>query len=102
MSRFEGHDTTTSGITFALYNIAKYADVQRKCLKEIIDVIGPDPKQSKTTIAQLNQLSYLELVIKETLRLYPSVPIVGRFASEDVHLSKLFGVEFNDCNLTRL
>lgn len=69
-------------------------------MKEIIDVIGPDPKQSKTTITQLNQLSYLELVIKESLRLYPSVPIVGRFATEDVHLSKLFEMEFNDSNLT--
>lgn len=95
----QGHDTTTSGITFALYNIAKYADVQRKCLKEIVDVIGTDPKHSTATITQLNQLSYLELVIKESLRLYPPVPIVGRLATDDVELSKqFFEMKFNQSN----
>lgn len=72
-----------------MYNIAKYADVQQKCFKEIIDVIGSDTKQC-ATITQLNQLSYLELVIKESLRLYPPVPMIGRQATEDIELSKRF------------
>lgn len=83
---FEGHDTTTSAITFCLYSIAKHPRVQEKCLKEIIEVLGTD-KNEPTTLMNLNQLSYLEITIKETLRLYPSVPVVGRHAMEDLKLS---------------
>lgn len=65
----QGHNTTTSGITFCLYNIAKNPDVQEKCFKEIVEVFGTNPKEP-ATLAKLNQLSYLELAIKETLRMF--------------------------------
>lgn len=84
---FEGHDTTTSGITFALFNIAKYPEVQRKCYNEIVEVFGTGAVQP-ATLPLLNQLSYLELAIKESLRLFPSVPFVSRESDEDITLSK--------------
>lgn len=74
---FEGHDTTTSAMSFLLGILAKHPDVQQKVYDEVQTVIGDD-LTTPVTLAMLNQLNYLDLVIKETLRLYPSVPIYGR------------------------
>lgn len=78
---FAGHDTTSSGISFTIYNIAKYPEVQQKVYDEIIEVLGDD---EELTIHKLNSLSYLDLVIKESLRLFPPVPYYGRKLSEEL------------------
>lgn len=83
---FAGHDTTTSGIAFCFYTLAKYPEVQRKAYEEIQRVIGNDAKKS-VTMGELNELHYLDLVIKETLRLFPSVPVFGREVQEDTEIS---------------
>ena len=86
--QFQGHDTTTSGLAFGLYNIAKYPEVQKKVIEEIRAVIGDDPNEM-VSMKQLNDLNYLELVIKESLRLFPSVPLYGRKVLEEFDLSEL-------------
>lgn len=44
------------------------------------------------TIDKLNQMKYLERCIKEALRLYPSVPMIGRVVYEDMILRMYFGL----------
>ncbi|XP_023309753.1 cytochrome P450 4V2-like isoform X2 [Anoplophora glabripennis] len=80
---FEGHDTTASAITFALYTLATNPDVQQKVVEEQKTIFGSNQK-AYVTASDLQNMKYLELVIKETLRLYPSVPIIGRKLNEDV------------------
>lgn len=84
---FAGHDTTTSAIEFLLYNLAKYPEVQQKAYNEVVDVLGTD-SSSPITLSKLNDLTYMDLVIRESLRLYPSVPMIGRYLREDVTISK--------------
>ncbi|XP_055638015.1 cytochrome P450 4d1-like [Toxorhynchites rutilus septentrionalis] len=79
---FEGHDTTTSAISFLFGVLAKHPDIQQKVYEEVLDVVGSD-LDKPLTLSMLNELNYLDLVIKETLRMYPSVPIIGRKMLED-------------------
>lgn len=85
---FAGHDTTSSGMAFCCYTIAKHPEVQQKLFEEIRNVIGDD-KEKPITIYDLNNLPYLELVIKETFRMFPPVPIYARKIKEDVMISEL-------------
>jgi len=79
---FEGHDTTAAGMTWALYLIGSHPEVQEKVHEELDTVLGRDLSRPATMEA-LGKLSYLERVLKETLRLYPSVPLMGRVTTED-------------------
>uniref|UniRef100_A0A1L8E438 Putative cytochrome n=1 Tax=Nyssomyia neivai TaxID=330878 RepID=A0A1L8E438_9DIPT len=83
---FEGHDTTTSAMSFALYAISRHPDVQAKLYEEIVEVLGTD-KNAPVTYRHLQNLKYMELVIKESLRLYPPVPIYGRRIEEDMEIN---------------
>lgn len=84
----QGHDSVTVATTFSLFNIAKYPEVQRKCFEEIRRVVG-DQRDKPITYQQLNSLHYLELVIKESMRLFPSVPLIGRKIFKEKNLSTL-------------
>lgn len=82
---FAGHDTTSAAISFLLYNLAKHPIVQQKVYEEINDVLGVS--HQNVSLKDLNNLRYLDLVIKESLRLYPIVPYFGRKLNEDVNVA---------------
>lgn len=74
---FEGHDTTTSGLCFTIYNLAKNPDIQQRAFEELREIMGEDPS-TPCSFKSLHEMKYLEKVIKESLRLFPSVPLVAR------------------------
>nr|QEV83797.1 cytochrome P450 [Brachionus rotundiformis] len=78
---FEGHDTTAAAASWACQLIGSHPEVQKKLHEEIDSVLGPSVRP--LTNDDLKELKYLDLVIKETLRLFPSVPYFGRTISED-------------------
>lgn len=82
---FEGHDTTSVAISWALFMIACHEDVQDKLQEEIQEVFQGDSERD-ATLQDLHQLTYLEMVIKETLRLYPSVSYFSRLLTTDVKI----------------
>ncbi|XP_050069686.1 cytochrome P450 4d2-like [Anopheles maculipalpis] len=77
---FAGHDTTSSAITFILYACAKYPDVQQRAYEEICAEIS---SEQAITQQHISNLKYLELVIKESLRMFPPVPYYSRHIDRD-------------------
>lgn len=70
-------------MAFTLFLIGSHADVQERLYDEMVSIFGEDHERLVTT-EDLRQMNYLECVIKESLRLYPSGPFFARQLAEDV------------------
>ncbi|XP_058513699.1 cytochrome P450 4F3-like isoform X3 [Ochotona princeps] len=82
---FEGHDTTASGLSWILYNLAKHPEYQERCRKEVRDLLK-DRKLEEIEWDDLAQLPYMTMCIKESLRLHPPVTVISRRCTQDVAL----------------
>ncbi|KAJ3642894.1 hypothetical protein Zmor_025642 [Zophobas morio] len=82
---FEGHDTTAVAICHILMLLANHKNVQDEVRQEIFDIIGDNSQPP--SYSDLQELAYTERCIKECLRLYPSVTLIGRDINEDVQTS---------------
>ncbi|XP_022915872.2 cytochrome P450 4C1-like [Onthophagus taurus] len=94
---FEGHDTTTAAVSWCLLLLANHPDIQEKVYQELKSVL--QGKTAPASISDLNKLSYLECCVKEALRLYPSVPVIGRKLTEDVVIDGYEIPKETDANL---
>lgn len=82
---FKGYDTSTSTIAACLLMMAMHKNVQDKVYDEIKSVMQSDP----SSLEDVGNLAYLDMVVKESMRLFPVGAIIGRFTSEDVALGEL-------------
>lgn len=80
---FAGHDTTMTALCFTLHLLSLHRGVQERVFQEVRDVVGDS---GPVTAQHLNELKYLECVIKEVLRLYPSVPVIVRDCKQEFDL----------------
>jgi cytochrome P450 len=64
--------------------LSKHPEVEQKLYEEIIRVLGTS---DSITIDKIEKLTYLDNVIKETMRLYPPVAITSRISVKDDTLS---------------
>ncbi|KAH8555197.1 cytochrome P450 [Umbelopsis sp. PMI_123] len=86
-----GHDTTSNALSFAIYFLAAYPNVQEKARKEVIDILGDGDDIVYPTSSECSQMKYVYMVMKETLRICPPAPNTSpRKNNEDVELAGTF------------
>jgi cytochrome P450 len=68
-----GHETTATSLCWALEAVLSHPDVLARIRAELREVTGGAP----LTTEHASRLVYLDATIKEVLRLYPVVPIIG-------------------------
>lgn len=77
-----GHETTANALAWTFYLLGQHPEVERKLVEEIATVLdGRLP-----TLADLPRMPYLEMVIKESMRMYPPAWTVSREAQADFEL----------------
>ena len=80
---FEGHDTTTSGMSWTLYCLAQHPEHQDKIREEVRSVLMG---REWLEYDDLKELSYTTWCIKESMRLHPPVFEFFRVTTEDIEL----------------
>lgn len=80
-----GNETTALTTAFVVLMLAMHEDIQDTVFREIERVFKND---TATYGDNLSELRYTEMVIKETLRLFPPGPLIVKRATENVQLSK--------------
>ncbi|KAI8143288.1 cytochrome P450 [Fennellomyces sp. T-0311] len=86
-----GHDTTANALSFAAYYLAVHQDIQQKAREEAIRVLGDEPKDILPTQEQLQEMPYINMIIKEVLRIDgPASTLTVREATQDTDLAGVF------------
>lgn len=81
-----GQDSVGAATAFCIFLLATHPEFQQKCMDELNEIFEGDDRAP--TMKDIREMRYLEQCIKETLRLYPSVPLIARRLTEDIRCGK--------------
>lgn len=87
----DGYETTCATMSFVLYCIAKHKDVQDRLRDEIFCTLN---NAKSMNYVQLCELLYMDQVIYESQRLYPSIGTIGKKCTNTVYLDGANGKIF--------
>ncbi|RZC37404.1 p450 domain containing protein, partial [Asbolus verrucosus] len=76
-----GFETSSTLMTFTLYELARNQDIQEKLRDEIKTVLAKH--EGKITYDSIQELKYMNQVIDESLRKYPPAPLTNRKCVKD-------------------
>nr|XP_021520266.1 cytochrome P450 3A25-like isoform X3 [Meriones unguiculatus] len=79
-----GYDTTSTALSSIMYTLATHPDAQMKLQHEIDTFL---PNKEPATYGALRGMEYLDMVVNETLRLYPVTFRVSRLSKKDAQIN---------------
>jgi cytochrome P450 len=77
-----GHETTANALTWTWYLLSKHPEVEAQLHEELDSVLG----SRRPEFSDVAQLRYTEMVLAESMRLYPPAWAIGRLATADCEL----------------
>lgn len=93
-----GHETTSGLLSFATWLLLENPDVLTKLRAHVDEVLGGDTP----TFQHLERLKYVEQVLMETLRLWPTAPAFGVRSLEDTVIGGRYALKGGDVVLVML
>lgn len=82
-----GHETTASGVSWTLWNLATHPEIQDKLRKECKELMDQNDRPPYSAI---KGLEYLDNVINESMRVTPPVPRSVRVANKSSYIDGLW------------
>ncbi|CAM4630790.1 unnamed protein product, partial [Caretta caretta] len=79
-----GHETTSFTLNFLSYNLATHPDVQQRLQEEIDAAL---PNKAAPTYDAILQMEYLDMVVNETLRLFPVGGRIERVCKKTIEIN---------------
>ncbi|XP_051167080.1 cytochrome P450 6k1-like [Leptopilina boulardi] len=81
-----GYEPSSSVMGFCLFELAKHREIQNKLRNQINNAIVKN--NGKITYEMLTEMQYLDMILSETLRKYPTMPIIDRKATSDYKIEE--------------
>lgn len=81
-----GHETTASSLSWAVYVLCQYPEMQTRLRNEIASKAPDILKGKSVSHTDIDQCEYLHAICNEILRLYPPVALTVRVAAKDTSL----------------
>lgn len=78
-----GHETSSNALAWTFFLLSQHPDAMRRLRAELDTVLNNQPP----SLEQLKQLTCLDVVIKESMRLLPPVPMSARITAEDTEFA---------------
>jgi len=79
---FAGYETQASSLCWTWYLLSQHPEIEEKLLGELQEL----PGDRVPTVEDLSELRYTEMIVKESLRLYPPAWSIGREAKEECEI----------------
>lgn len=84
-----GYETSAMTMSYVALMLALHPEIDAKVEKEIFENYRPG---DEINYEMLKNFPYLEMVIKETMRLYPTAPMTIRKCMDDVYVGKFISL----------
>jgi thromboxane-A synthase len=87
-----GYETTSTALSYVTYVLATHPKEQQKLQEHIDEHFDPETEHTMPTYDIITKMDYLDMFIRETLRMFPIAPtVITRQSTEDFHI-KGFGI----------
>lgn len=82
-----GQDSVGTATAMTLFLLANHPKWQERCVAELNEIFGDDGRSP--TMQDLKEMKCMDMCIRESLRLYPSVPLFARTLGQDVRIGEM-------------